>query len=271
MQNVTDNIFFLVLLAMIGMGFLVVSFIVLIVYNSNKVLRQKRKLQEAELHHQKELLYAVIDSQEKERQRIGRDLHDEVGATLSALRLIIEDFTGRTSSLPDASKFCMQSKAIIDEVITTVRSISHDLSPLGKETHDFTDALEDLMDKINQTGKIRIDIEKPDESLTGLSGTTSLALYRVFSELINNTIKHANAQHIQLSIREQEEQLLFYYTDDGIGLPEEMSTAKQGIGMRNIESRLRMIQSDFVIKNAETGGFEMNIKLNKQQDYKPVI
>lgn len=264
-----DNMFFLVLLAMIGMGFLVVSFIGLMIYNSNKVLRQKRKLQEAELHYQKELLYAVIDSQEKERQRIGSDLHDEVGATLSALRLIIEDFTGKAGVLPEADRFCTQSKTIIDEVITNVRAISHDLSPMGKENHDFLDALEDLMDKVNQTGKIQIHIEKPEEQLSKLPGTTSLALYRVFSELINNTIKHANAQTIQLSIQEQEDQLLFCYTDDGIGLPVEQGQTKQGIGMRNIESRLRMIQSDFVIKNAEKGGFEMNIKLKRQQQ--PVI
>lgn len=265
MQNITDNIFFLVLLAMIGMAFLVVSFIVLIIYNSNKVLRQKRKLQEAELHYQKELLYAVIDSQEKERQRIGSDLHDEVGATLSALRLIIEDFTSKAVVLPEAARFCTQSKTIIDGVITNVRAISHDLSPMGKENHDFMDALEDLMDKVNLTGKIQLHIDRPDEELPKLPSTTSLALYRVFSELINNTIKHAKAQTIQLSIREQEEQLVFCYTDDGIGLPTGSGHTKQGIGMRNIESRLRMIQSDFAIKNAEKGGFEMNIKLNRQQ------
>lgn len=228
------------------------------------MLRQKRKLQEAEIHYQKELLYAVIDSQEKERQRIGTDLHDEVGATLSALRLIIEDFTEKIKLFPEAASFCTQSKAIIDGVINNVRTISHDLSPLGKESHDLMDALEDLTDKINHSGKIHVHLEKGPDIITGLPGTTSLALYRVFSELINNTIKHAQANHIHLSVNEADEALLFSYRDDGIGLPVEIHTAKKGIGMRNIESRLRMIRSDYAIQNAEKGGFEMNIKLNRE-------
>lgn len=271
MQNVTDNIVFLVLLAMTGMALLVVSFIVLVIYNNNKMLRQKKKLQEAEIRYQQELLFAVIDSQEKERQRIGTDLHDEVGATLSALRLIIEDFISNVQSVPEADLFCQKSKFIIDDVISTVRNISHDLSPLGKETHNLRDALEDLMDKVNQSGKIHVQLETSSGDLSGLTGTASLALYRVFSELINNTIKHAQASNIVLSVNEEEQRLLFCYKDDGIGLSRGVDNAKQGIGMRNIESRLRMIQSDFTINDATGGGFEMNILLNREHSTKTII
>src|SRR5688572_16798827 len=145
----TDNIHLLVIIAMVGAAFLVVSFILIVIYNNNKLLKQKRKMQEAELNHQKDLLYAVIDSQEKERQRIGMDLHDEVGSSLSSLRMIMEGFIEKVKDKPDAETFCTQSKKIIDDVITNVRAISHDLSPLGKGTYDFTDALKDLQDRIN--------------------------------------------------------------------------------------------------------------------------
>ena len=153
MQKITDNIYFLVAIAMIGTAFLVLSFILIIIYNSNKLLKQKRKLQEAEINYQKELLYAVIDSQEKERQRIGMDLHDEVGSSLSSLRMIMENFIEKVKGIPESDSFCTQSKSIIDGVITNVRNISHDLSPLGKGTYDFMDALEDLKDRVNRTGK----------------------------------------------------------------------------------------------------------------------
>lgn len=263
MQKVTDNIFFLVLLAMIGSVLLVVSFIFLIIYNSNRLLKQKRKLQEAEINYQKELLYAVIGSQEKERQRIGMDLHDEVGATLSALRLIIEEFIDKAKTLPETNGFCLQSKSIIDSVITTIRNISHDLSPLGKGSYNFMDALEDLKDKVDQTGKLQMALEHKCTCFSTLPNTTSLALYRVFAELVNNTIKHAHAQRIYLSIVEQETKLVFNYKDDGIGILQNMNKIRDGIGMRNIESRLRMIQADFEINRTQSKGFEIQIAVNK--------
>jgi signal transduction histidine kinase len=260
MQKITDNIFFLVLLATIGSALLVVSFIFITVYNSNKLLKQKRKLQDAEINYQKELLYAVIDSQEKERQRIGMDLHDEVGATLSALRIIIENFTDTMKALPGADLFSVQSKSIIDTVITSTRNISHDLSPLRKGSYDLLDALDDVKDRLNQTGKIQMTLQNESMQLANLNNTISLALYRVFAELVNNTIKHAGAQQITLMIAEAEERILFHYKDDGTGIQQNVKTVREGIGMRNIESRLRMIGATFEMKE-KSRGFEMTIVL----------
>jgi two-component system NarL family sensor kinase len=262
MQKITDNIFFLVLLATVGSALLVTSFIFLSIYNNNKLLRQKRKLQEAELMHQKELLYAVIDSQEKERQRIGSDLHDEVGASLSALRMMIENVIDKTNLLPHLLQFSNQSKSIIDAVITSTRNISHDLSPFGNKNYGFMDALEDLMDHVNHAGMISIELQS-DSDLAGLPKQTSLALYRIFSELINNTIKHAQANRILLSITEQDNKLSFQYQDDGIGLKRTDEKVSHGIGMRNIESRLHMIHADYFIKEDGSNGFEIKIELSK--------
>lgn len=259
----TDNLYLLVITAMVGAALLVVSFILIVIYNSNKLLQQKRKLQEAELNYQKDLLYAVIDSQEKERQRIGMDLHDEVGSTLSSLRMTMEGFIEKVKDTPGADQFCTQSKKIIDDVITNVRTISHDLSPLGKGTYDFTDALKDLQDRVNLSGKIHMAADIQSPALNRLNTIHSLALYRVFTELINNTIKHAQATRIDLSALETEKNFNFNYTDNGIGIQKNTANRAPGIGMRNIESRLRMIGSDFTFKEAGTGGFGISIVLKK--------
>jgi signal transduction histidine kinase len=262
MQKISDNIYLLVIFAMIGSALLVVSFILIIIYNSNKLLKQKRKLQEAEISYQKELLYAIINSQEKERQRIGMDLHDEVGSSLSSLRLMIENFIDKASVLPQASQFCNQSKQVIDAVITNVRNISHNLSPLGKGTYEFIDALEDLKDNVNQSPFIFMSIDNQSKHLASLNDVCALALYRVFSELVNNTIKHSKATEIKLSIMENNHQLVFKYKDNGIGIAKNGSTIKSGIGMKNIESRLQMIESVFTLNQTENKGFEIDIILN---------
>jgi len=90
MQVSPDNIYILITLGMAGTLILVSSFILYSIRNQNKLLRQREQFQQAELAHQKELLGAVIASQEAERKRIGQDLHDDVGTTLSGLRLLIE-------------------------------------------------------------------------------------------------------------------------------------------------------------------------------------
>lgn len=120
-----DNISYLVVVGMLGVFLLITLMIVLQIRNQNKLLHQQRKLSEAEVTHQKNLLQAVITSQESERQRIGSDLHDEVGSVLSSLRLLIEK--NSITEQQDAA-FALQSKQLIDRVITRVRHISHNLS-----------------------------------------------------------------------------------------------------------------------------------------------
>ena len=90
MQQAGDNIAVLLAIGTAGMLTLALSVIFMHTRNQNRLLKQKEQAQEAELKHQKVLLNAVITSQEAERKRIGQDLHDDIGAALSGLRLMIE-------------------------------------------------------------------------------------------------------------------------------------------------------------------------------------
>jgi signal transduction histidine kinase len=261
MQKITDNIPLLVILAMTGTGLLVISFILLYIRNQNKLLIQKKKLQESEIKYQKELLHAVITSQEQERKRIGMDLHDEVGSALASLRMIVGNFARNDGAVPGAESFHQQCKRIIDRVITDVRNISHNLSPLTKGVYGFTDALEDLCDNINQSGKIQVSLQlNANGALSGLDDTAALALYRVLAELINNTIKHAQAENIHIVFSATGNQVVIDYADDGKGLPVFAGTVTRGMGMRNIESRLGIIGAGYTLKN-ENRGFEIQIRL----------
>jgi signal transduction histidine kinase len=124
MQNTTDNIYILVILGMGGTFLLVVSFILFSIRNQNKLLRQRQHFQQAQIDHQKELLRAVIESQEAERKRIGQDLHDDVGTTVSGLRLLIEMFKPG-DDVKAHEDFTQSTKTIIDKVVKDVRNISH--------------------------------------------------------------------------------------------------------------------------------------------------
>lgn len=226
--------------------------------------RQQYRMKEAEVAHQKELLHTVITSQEQERRRIGMDLHDEVGSALSSLRLIIENYTSRDHAALPTAEFNRQCKTVIDNVIANVRHISHNLSPLVKGPYGFHDAICDFCDGINYSGRLLIEPRFTEEAAAlNLPDTVALALYRVLTELVQNTVKHAKASTVVLACFLSEGEYRLDYYDDGVGLPPG-TAAGQGMGLRNMESRLGMIGAGYHIGNHEGKGFRMQIDLPLQ-------
>ena len=154
-KTVNDNIAVLVILGMLGAILFAVSFMLIYIRNRNKMLKQQRKIQEAEIAHQKDLLQSVITSQETERKRIGMDLHDEVGAALSTLRIRIDRNAGEN---PVAAEQAAIYKTEIDKIITNMRNISHSLSPRISGNFGFYDAIHELSDSVNRSGKIKMEV-----------------------------------------------------------------------------------------------------------------
>lgn len=259
MQKTSDNIYILLLLSMGGVFMLVVAFILIFIRHQNKLLKQQRQLQQAQIAHQQELLLTVIESQEAERKRIGQDLHDDVGTALSNLRIIIERFGQDSYHNPETFK--ITGKKIIDKVIQDVRFISHNLSPSGIELYGLMGALEELCEFISVAHRLQIDISNhtvnmPDQ----LDQTTALSLYRVMEELLNNTIKHAGASRVNIGFEAAEGLLLVSYSDNGRGIAP-ASQDKRGMGLLNIESRLGIIGATFTILAPQGSGFNILIKI----------
>ncbi len=258
----TDNIYFLIVLGMLGVFLLMALMIVLQVKNQNKLLHQQKKMTEAEINHQKSLLQAVITSQESERQRIGSDLHDEVGSVLSSLRLMIEKHNQSEQPVGDEQVFTKQSKLLIDRIITNVRQISHNLSPRISGSYGFFDAVNELSDTVNQSGTIKLLLDF-DESTAEvpIQQATAMAVYRVLAELINNTIKHAQAANIAIVVTVGNGQMAIAYSDDGKGFSYDKNMTGRGMGMQNIESRLNMVNAEWEIPQKNAKGFAMQISV----------
>jgi signal transduction histidine kinase len=257
----SDNIFILFLLTATGLGIIIVGFILLQVRNQNKLLQKQKEIASKEMKHQKALLEAVMISQETERRRIGNDLHDEVGAVLSSLRMLIEKQDFQAASILQ-NGFINQSKELIDRVIIKVRQISHNLAPQVNGHFWFYDALYELAETVNVSDTIRISLDFGEEEIPeSLDSNTSLAMYRVFSELINNTIKHARANLITIRIALIDENMILSYSDDGIGFDQNLFLTTKGVGLRNIESRLDMIGATWNVQQENTNGFSIKISI----------
>jgi len=229
--------------------------------------RQQYRMKVAEVQHQKELLHTVIASQEQERRRIGMDLHDEVGSALSSLRLMIENFVSQDRGALPAEQFNIQCKEVIDKVIVNVRHISHNLSPMVKGAYGFHDAICDFCDGVRLGGKLQVEVQFSEASAAlSLPDATALALYRVITELVQNTVKHAGASIITLRFDLEGDNYVIRYADNGIGLPEGTGPGRAGggMGLRNMESRLSMIGAEYSIGNHHDKGFRARIVLPLQ-------
>lgn len=243
----TDNIYVLLLIGMAGMCLLASAVVIFYIRNQKRLQRQR----EAEIRYQKELTYAVIQSQEAERKRIGRDLHDDVGSALSNLKL----FTVQLQShRPEAIGLYKDFRSQVDVILDKVRSISHILSPAELEMFGLEESIEELCLTIHRMSAMEVTFDNQvPEALKKLSYDRGLALYRVLQELFTNTVKHAGATGVSVSITRVDGLLRCTYRDNGRGLGK--VRPGNGIGMRNIESRLSMIGARYHLQDPADGGF----------------
>jgi signal transduction histidine kinase len=262
MHEIEDNIYVLVLMGTIGILALVIASILLYIRHQQKILRQYEKMRKLELCHQKELLSASIQSQENERKRIGQDLHDDVGAALSGLRLAIDMYDPENQTAQSYSRHVGFCKTMIDKIIDDVRHISHHLSPASLNFKGLQAALESYFSLFNQSGKIRINFDNQvrESILESINIHTSTAIYCVIEELLTNTVKHSGATIVTITFREEDEELLINYSDNGVGLSAVPSGPKRGIGFYSMESRLSMIDATYQVKPAIPQGFAMAIQ-----------
>jgi signal transduction histidine kinase len=252
--NNTDNIYVLLLIGMAGMFLLASAVVVFYIRNQKRLQRQR----EEQIRYQKELTYAVIQSQEAERKRIGQDLHDDVGSALSNLKLYtIQLQEGRPEAFATYKAFRTQVDVIIDKV----RSISHMLSPAELEMFGLEESIEELCLVIHQSGAVEVTFDnRAPEDMKKLSYERALSFYRVLQELFSNTIKHAGASRVSVIFEREGSDMVCIYKDNGKGLGAKTpGQPSWGIGMRNIESRLGMIGATFDILVSEEKGFGIRI------------
>jgi signal transduction histidine kinase len=248
-----DNEYILVIYSVLGIFLLVGLFMLIHFRNQRLIWKQRRQMQENELTRQKELLNAVIQSQEEERRRIGQDLHDQVGSSLSALRLLLHPRLNPGKTDP-------HSKELIDQMIRDVRDISHDLSPSGISMAGLYPTLKQFVALINRGGELQVVLEdRSHGQLDLLSEKTALALYRILTQLADNTLKHAGASRAGILFESQDDALHIHYADNGRGFDVELLVQARGIGMQNIQSRLQMIGAEYRFQS--DNGFSLDIFL----------
>lgn len=231
--------------------------IMFLIVSSGFVIRniQRKRLQEKQAAQFK----TMIETQERERRRISRDLHDDIGTKLSALRLFLSSMKEKTAnSNPELSALVENSELFVREAVHDLRQLLSDLSPSVLEEFGYSTAVEGLVSKINQAKLVHFNL-----IIFGMKGRISrdyeLALYRITQELINNVLKHAAAKNVTLQIGIRDELIVLMIEDDGKGF--ELSEQAEGYGLKNLAARTALMNGKMTIDTAPGRGTSVTIEI----------
>lgn len=260
MEKIKDTAFIETLLPLLVIIFIIgVGVVFLYQYFQKNLFSEKLKQETLKNIHQNELLRSNIEAQEEERKRIAQDLHDELGAVLSIMRMnILMLEQQHEKPMEDVIAGLQNIRHLSEAALANVRNISHQLLPPQLEAFGLVRTLETIAGQINDTGNICIELDLP-ASLTNLSRAINLALYRVIMELINNTIKHSGATVVHIHIYLHGQYVVCRYSDNGRGLPDEY--VHRGLGYKNIEGRIKALDGIFARGNRDKGGFYADIEI----------
>lgn len=196
----------------------------------------------------------VINSQDDERRRVSRELHDGISQRLVAIKYSLEEAYSRLASTPsDSQHLIKECENHIDDTITEIRRISHDLHPSVLDDLGLMAAVQGLSEQFEKRTGIMVQLEKmPFRNLLPTDAKT--ALYRIVQEALNNIEKHANATKVSIQFEFKKGWFKLSINDNGRGFDTSQSDkGDSGLGLRNMSERMGYYKGTFDIQSSPTG------------------
>lgn len=219
-----------------------------------KVKEQRQNLIDAQQRIQLEILDKNMEAMEIERKRFAADLHDDVGGKLAALRLGLARLKNNPDDKIIIDTIVDNSKKMLDNIIDVTRRISHNMAPPSLEVFGIETALGDLCDWINESSGINVIFVSSVDGVS-ISRKIEIGIYRIVQELLSNSIKHANATTIEINLSITDNAIKLEYLDDGIGFKKDNMPRGKGMGIKNIEERLMVLNAKIFYRDNITKGF----------------
>jgi signal transduction histidine kinase len=223
---------------------------ILFIVNFKQLIIDKEQLIQKQLVLEKDTQEQYILAQEEERGRLASDLHDDLGGTISSIKLQVSNWQENNISVSPTQ--LGELLAIVDKANLDLRAISHDLTPKNFDQLNLFDNLKKRIQEVNREQETQFSLLVP-EVVPIIEKTASIHIYRIVNECVANIIKHANATQAIIHITVSN-QLQIVITDNGIGIPEDSKNTKVGIGLKNILSRTFLLKGTVEIVSKPNEG-----------------
>ncbi len=240
--------------------------------NKNTKRKQRIAEQEKEIEIQKtekllkdqELaaIDAMILGQEKERQRLANDLHDNLGSTLATVKLHFQHLKSNWNNpkVKNIEELYTNTDHLLDEAYQKVRTIAHEKNSGVMANQGLLVTIKNLAKKVSNSNKIQVEVQ--DFGLEErLDNSLEISIFRMIQELITNCIKHAEANEIHISLTNHDSLLNIIIEDNGKGFDPKIIIDKDGMGLKTIEKRVEHLEGTFEIDSTPNQGTNIIINI----------
>ena len=207
----------------------ILTFLVLVARETFLIYRERTQLLQLRKNHQKNLLLATVESQERERNKVGRELHDMVGANMAVIKQKID-------------KTNVELRDILHQTIDIIRNLSHGLITPQLKNEDFADEISELC-ILSSTDELQVQCFFYNWEDYYADEETTTHLYRIVQELLQNAIKHSKSSRAYFQFSVEKDKLTLMYDDNGVGF-QHNSKSHRGIGLMNIENRVKLLKGE---------------------------
>lgn len=242
-------------------GTLILLLTLLTFFFRSKKREAEKNMQLAVSKQETKTYSAYLEGQEATQQKIGKELHDGLGSLLSTVKLHFASVEKRIDHLQEESRNQYETaNRLLDHACQEVRRISHEMASALLVKFGLKAQLEALADAIRSSGKLKVELVTfgLDERL---HNKLEINVYRMIQVLTHNVIEHAQAQKITINVNRFNDLLNIIVEDDGIGFVPEDVRRKNGIGMKNLETRVRELEGELHIDTAPGRGARISIDL----------
>ncbi len=247
-----------------------VIFFMLIYKNLKREQRIAEQEKELEIQKTEKLLKeqelasinAMIVGQEKERQRLANDLHDNLGSTLATVKLHFQHLKNNKGNpkVENLTELYDKTDDLLEEAYQKVRTIAHEKNSGVMANQGLLLAIKKLATKVSNSNQVLIEVQ--DYGLDQrLDNTLEITIFRIIQELITNIIKHANANEVHISLTNHEAMLNIIVEDNGKGFDATVLPQKEGMGLANIEKRIEHLEGTFEIDSTQGKGTHIIINI----------
>lgn len=227
-------------------------------FSRKKIIKQEVEKKNLEINYQKELLHAVIVTQEDERQRIAQDLHDDISSKLNIVSLNSQMLIGTKLSEKEYAEVTTNIINLTGKALENSRRIAHDLLPPVLEKFGLDAGISELAVEFNSSKAMKVYYENNIDFST-IDEKKHLHIFRILQELLNNSLKHSQASTISIVFNTENQSAVCNYSDNGIGFEYTHANHLRGLGMRNVFSRVELINATISIQSAPNHGFKAKI------------
>lgn len=238
-----------------------IFFLILIFFFLRRQRKYKMEKEEMRNRFEQTLLKTQLEIQEHTFNYISQEIHDNIGQILSLVRINLNVLA---ENIPDVH--FEKTDELLGKAIRDLRTLSHNLNSNKLQEIGIVEGLKSLLQQLEKTGKYSTEFNAPDSSLSFVNKDNSLILYRMVQEVLNNIIKHAHASRIIIDIEPKGPLChLLKISDNGKGFDtSKLQENKTGIGLQNIFTRAKMINSAVSIKSSEQEGTSIIFEINNQ-------